>query len=347
MRIAMHPRHGVDFPTSVDEISELEQHGLDTVVVAEAYSFDAVSRLGYLAARTSTVELATGILPLYVRTPTLTATTAAGLDYVSGGRFVLGIGTSGPQVIEGFHGVPFDAPVQRTRELIEICRRVWRREEVTYDGDVYTLPLPEAVGTGLGKALKMIDRPLRGRIPIQVAAIGPLNVELAAELAEGWQPIFFHPERADRVWGDALAAGRARRAADLGPLEIMTSAPVAIGDYVESLRSHARERLAFYIGGMGARGRNFYNDLARRYGYVDEAQRIQELFLDGSRAAAIAAVPDELVDATSLIGTAEHVAHRLQAFADAGVTTVIAQVVEESHEARLRALEALRSLAPG
>jgi F420-dependent oxidoreductase-like protein len=282
-------------------------------------------------------------LPLYVRTPTLTATTAAGLDYVSGGRFVLGIGTSGPQVIEGFHGVAFDAPVQRTRELIEICRRVWRREEVTYDGAAYTLPLPGEQGTGLGKALKMIDRPLRARIPIQVAAIGPRNVELTAELAEGWQPIFFHPERSDEVWGDALAAGRARRDAALGPLEIMTSVPVAIGDDVQPLRALARERLAFYIGGMGARGRNFYNDLARRYGYVAEAERIQQLFLDGRRADAVAAVPDELVDATSLIGTAEHVTQRLRAFADAGVTTVIAQVLDESHEARRAALEALRT----
>lgn len=340
----MHPRHSVDFATSVDEIAELEREGLDAVVIAEAYSMDAVSRLGYIAARTSRVELATGILPIYSRTPTLTAMTAAGLDLVSNGRFVLGIGTSGPQVIEGFHGVAFDEPVQRTRELIEICRAVWRREPVSYQGRAYTLPLPTELGTGLGKPLKMIDTPLRERIPIQVASIGPRNVELTAELAEGWQPIFFHPDRAHDVFGSALAAGAARRPAELGPLQVMTSVPVSIGDDVDEHLDQARQRLAFYIGGMGARGRNFYNDLARRYGYVDEAARVQELFLDGQRAEALAAVPDELVRSTSLIGPAEHVRERLGAFAAAGVTTVIAQAMVDTHDGRLAALAQLRDL---
>jgi F420-dependent oxidoreductase-like protein len=345
MRIAMHPRHSVDFASSVDEIAELEREGLDAVVIAEAYSMDAVSRLGYVAARTSRVELATGILPIYSRTPALTAMTAAGLDMVSGGRFVLGIGTSGPQVIEGFHGVAFDEPVQRTRELIEICRAVWRREEVSYDGQVYTLPLPAERGSGLGKALKMIDTPVRSRIPIQVASIGPRNVELTAELAEGWQPIFFHPDRAADVFGPALAAGKARRLPELGPFDVMTSVPVAIGADVDAHLEQARQRLAFYIGGMGARGRNFYNDLARRYGYVDEAARIQEHFLSGDRAAAVAAVPDELVRSTSLIGTPEHVRDRLAAYAAAGVTTVVAQAMDDTREGRLAALAQLRELS--
>ena len=344
MRIAMHPRHSADFATSVDEIAELEREGLDGVVIAEAYSMDAVSRLGYIAARTSRVELATGILPIYSRTPTLTAMTAAGLDLVSNGRFVLGIGTSGPQVIEGFHGVAFDEPVQRTRELIEICRAVWRREEVSYDGRTYTLPLPADRGTGLGKPLKLIDTPLRERIPIQVASIGPRNVELTAEIAEGWQPIFFHPDRAGAVFGAALAAGTSRRLAELGPLETMTSVPVAIGDDVDEHLEQARQRLAFYIGGMGARGRNFYNDLARRYGYVDDAERIQELFLGGKRTEAIAAVPDELVRSTSLIGSADHVRERLAAFAAAGVTTIIAQAMVDTRAGRLSALAQLRDL---
>lgn len=344
MRIAMHPRHSTDFATSVEEIAELEHEGLDGVVIAEAYSMDAVSRLGYIAARTSRVELATGILPIYSRTPTLTAMTAAGLDLVSNGRFVLGIGTSGPQVIEGFHGVAFDDPVQRTREIMEICRAVWRREEVSYDGSAYTLPLPADQGMGLGKPLKLIDTPVRERIPIQVASIGPRNVELTAELAEGWQPIFFHPDRAGAVFGAALAAGSSRRPAELGPLETMTSVPVAVGDDVDEHLEQARQRLAFYIGGMGARGRNFYNDLARRYGYVEEAARIQDLFLGGKRAEAIAAVPDELVRSTSLIGPADHVRERLAAFAAAGVTTIIAQAMVDTREGRLAALAQLRDL---
>jgi F420-dependent oxidoreductase-like protein len=345
MRIAMHPRHGVDFATSVDELAELEREGLDAVVIAEAYSMDAVSRLGYVAARTTRVELATGILPIYSRTPTLTAMTAAGLDLVSGGRFTLGIGTSGPQVIEGFHGVAFDEPVQRTRELIEICRSVWRREEVRYAGRSYTLPLPPQLGTGLGKPLKMIDAPVRANIPIQVASIGPRNVELTAELAEGWQPIFFHPDRAHAVFGDALAAGSAKRDPGLGPLQVMTSVPVAIGEDADRYLEPARQRLAFYIGGMGARGRNFYNDLAQRYGYIDEAARIQELFLDGQRAEAIAAVPDELVRSTSLIGPPAHVRDRLAAFAAAGVTTVIAQAMADTRQGRLDVLAGLKDLS--
>jgi F420-dependent oxidoreductase-like protein len=341
----MHPRASAEWRTAVDELAELEAAGLDAVVVAEAYSFDAISRVGYLAARTERVELATGILPIYIRTPTLTAMTAAGLDYVSGGRFTLGLGTSGPQVIEGFHGVAFDEPVRRTRELIEICRQVWRRDDVTFAGDCYTVPLPPERGTGLGKALHLIDHPVRERVPIQIAAIGPRNVELAAELAEGWQPIFFHPDRAEQVWGAALAAGRSRRDPSLGPLQLMTSVPVAIGEHVDDLLEPARSRLAFYIGGMGARGRNFYNDLAARYGFADAAASIQEHFLAGRRAEAIAAVPDELVRATSLIGSAGFVRERLAAFAAAGVGTLIASVVSDTHSERLATLAQLRELA--
>ncbi len=220
MRIGLSINYAGGFKDVAAEVADLENAGLDIVFVPEAYSFDAVSALGYLAASTQRVELASGILQLYTRTPTLTAMTAAGLDYVSDGRFTLGLGASGPQVIEGFHGVPYDAPIGRTREVIEICRQVWRREPVQHRGKHYTIPLPADRGTGLGKPLKLINSPVRERIPILVAALGPKNVEMAAEIAEGWQPIFYLPEKARDVWGESLAAGRAKRAAELGELEI-------------------------------------------------------------------------------------------------------------------------------
>src|SRR5580692_1511821 len=216
MRVGMLLNYAGGFSETVKELTDFEAAGLDIIFVPEAYSFDAVSQLGFIAARTTTLEIASGILPIYSRTPALTAMTAAGLDYVSGGRFTLGLGTSGPQVIEGWHGVPYDAPVGRTRELVEICRLVWRRERLDYQGKHYTLPYDG--GTGLGKPLKLINHPVRERIPIVIAALGPKNVALAAELAEGWQPIFYLPEKAAGVWGAALAAGRAKRDAALGEL---------------------------------------------------------------------------------------------------------------------------------
>src|SRR6201990_1978486 len=267
MRIGMFLSYAGGFAETVTDLADYERAGLQIVFVPEAYSFDAVSQLGFIAAKTSTLEIASGILPIYSRTPTLTAMTAAGLDHVSGGRFTLGLGSSGPQVIEGFHGVPYDAPLGRTREIIEICRAVWRRERVEYQGKHYTLPLPANQGTGLGKPLKLINHPVRERIPIFIAAIGPKNVELAAELAEGWQAFFFHPERARDVWGGPLAAGGARRDPALGPLDVVVGAPLAIGEGTEELLDLMRPMFALYIGGMGAKGRNFYNSLAQRYGY--------------------------------------------------------------------------------
>src|SRR5882757_10786828 len=218
------------FDETVAAVADYERAGLQILFVPEAYSFDAVSQLGFIAARTERLEIASGILQLYTRTPSLTAMTAAGLDYVSGGRFTLGIGASGPQVIEGFHGVPYTAPLGHTRELVEICRMVWRRERVEYQGKYYQIPLPADRGTGLGKPLKLINHPVRDRIPITIAALGPQNVQLTAEIAEGWQPVFFYPERADDVWGESLRAGYAKRDPDLGPLDIMASAPLAIGE---------------------------------------------------------------------------------------------------------------------
>ena len=249
------------FAETVTELADYERAGLDIVFVPEAYSFDAVSQLGFIAAKTERVQIASGIFQLYSRTPALTAMTAAGLDYVSGGRFMLGLGASGPQVIEGWHGVPYDAPVGRAREVIEICRMVWRRERLAYQGRYYRLPLEG--GTGLGKPLKLINHPVRERIPIALAAIGPKNVALAAELAESWMPIFYLPEKSADVWGAAVAEGAAKRDPALGPLDVIAHAALAIGDDVAHLRDLGRPQLALYIGGMGARGRNFYNDLAR------------------------------------------------------------------------------------
>jgi F420-dependent oxidoreductase-like protein len=347
MRIGVMLDYSGGFREAANRVVELEKVGVDVAVVAEAYSFDAVSQLGYLAAKTSTVELASGVLPIYTRTPSLLAMTAAGLDFVSDGRFRLGLGTSGPQVIEGFHGVPFDAPLGRTREVVEICRQVWRRERVSYPGKHYQIPLAAGRGTGLGKALQIINHPVRERIPISIAALGPKNVELTAEIAEGWQPVFFSPEKAQSVWGQALAAGRAKRDPTLGPLDVMVAASLAIGDDVEDRLAWVKPQLALYIGGMGARNRNFYHNLATRYGFGEVANRIQELYLTGRKSAAIAAVPDELVRQISLVGPRGFVAERVAAFADAGVTTLLATPLSTDRDESVRYVEELRPLLPG
>ncbi|MBN6057903.1 LLM class F420-dependent oxidoreductase [Nonomuraea sp. RK-328] len=345
MRIGMALNYSGGFKETVAELADYEKAGLDIVFVAEAYSFDAVSQMGYIAARTERLEIASGILPIYSRTPTLLAMTAAGMDYVSDGRFTLGIGASGPQVIEGFHGVPYTAPIARTREVIEICRQVWRRERVQFEGRHYTLPLPPDQGTGLGKPLKLINHPVRPRIPIVVAAIGPKNVEVAAELAEGWEPIFYMPEKAGAVWGEALAAGKARRDPELGELDVIAQASLAIGDDVAGLLEFGRPVAALYIGGMGAKGRNFYNDLARRYGYEKEAEQIQELYLDGKKDEAAALVPDELLRSISLIGDEGFVRDRVQAMRESGVTTLNVAPLGRTHEERVRLIERIKEIA--
>src|SRR5580693_155904 len=222
------------FAESARQAAELEKVGLDTVWVAEAYGFDAPSFMGYLAAKTERVEIGAAILPIYSRTPTLIAMTAAGIDALSGGRCVLGLGASGPQVIEGFHGVPYTQPLTRTREIIEICRTVWAREApLTHDGAVFHIPLPAGQGTGLGKALKIIGHPVRSRIPIWVASLGEKNVAMTAEVADGWLPIFFVPEKANDVFGDSLKAGTAKRDPSLGPLQIAAGGIFAIGEESE------------------------------------------------------------------------------------------------------------------
>jgi len=343
MRVGTFLSYAGGFSETVVELADYERAGVDIVFVPEAYSFDAVSQLGFIAARTERMQIGSGIFPIYSRTPALLAMTAAGLDYVSGGRFTLGLGASGPQVIEGWHGVPYDAPIGRTREVIEICRMVWRRERLAYQGKYYRLPLEG--GTGLGKPLKLINHPVRERIPIALAAIGLKNVELAAELAESWMPIFYFPEKAAQVWGGALAEGEAKRDPALGPLDVIAHVALAIGDDVTGLRDYSRPELALYIGGMGAKVRNFYNDLAGRYGYEAEAKAIQDAYLDGRKAEAEALVPAELIERTSLIGPEGYVAERIAAFRSSGVTTLNVTPLAPTHEARVRLIERARALA--
>jgi len=311
------------FKQAAQQVVEMEKAGLDLVWVAEAYGFDGPSLMGYLAALTDKVEIGAAILPIYTRTPTLIAMTAAGIDALSDGRFHLGLGASGPQVIEGFHGVPYTNPLGKTREIVEICRDVWKREApLVHEGKNFTLPLPPEQGTGLGKPLKIIAHPVRSEIPIWIAALGEKNVELTAEIADGWIPILFIPERAQDVWGAPLKAGAAERASGLSPMMITAGGLLAIGEgpEVTALREFQRSMVALYVGGMGAKGKNFYNELAVRYGYGKEAEVIQDLYLSGKKKEAEAAVPEEFLELTTLCGPVSYVKDRIAAFKDAGVT---------------------------
>jgi F420-dependent oxidoreductase-like protein len=314
---------------AADQVKALEDAGLDTVWVAEAYGFDSPTLMGYLAARTERVEIGSAILNVYSRTPSALLQTAAGLDNVSQGRAIIGLGASGPQVIEGFHGVPYDKPLGRTKEIVDLIRRGLRRETLVHDG-IFTLPLPEGLGTGLGKPLKLMNRPERPSVPLYIAALGPKSVEGAAEYADGWLPFLFVPERSGDVWGEALAAGKAKRPDDLAPLEICAGGMVAIGEGPETkaLLDFARPTVTLYVGGMGARGKNFYNDLFASYGYEDEARTIQDLYLDGKKREAAAAVPDEMVDEVALCGPKERIAELVEPWKSSPVTTMVLATVQ-------------------
>jgi F420-dependent oxidoreductase-like protein len=298
--------------------------------------------MGYLAAKTERVEIGSAILNIYSRTPSALLQTAAGLDNVSNGRAIIGLGASGPQVIEGFHGVPYDKPLGRTKEIIELIRSGLRRETLVHEG-IFTLPLPEGQGTGLGKPLKLLTRPERPSIPLYIAALGPKSVEGAAEYADGWLPFLYVPEKAGQVWGDALAAGRAKRQEGLDPLEICAGGMVAIGEGPETkaLLDFARPLVALYVGGMGARGKNFYHDLAVKYGYEQEAQEIQDLYLGGNKRDAEAKVPLELLELGNLVGPASYVKERIAAFAEAGVTNLQVMPASDDPPATIRQLREL------
>jgi F420-dependent oxidoreductase-like protein len=309
---------------AADDVVALERAGLDVLWVPEAYGFDSPTLMGYLAARTETVEIGSGIVNIYSRTPGALLQTAAGLDNVSGGRAILGLGASGPQVIEGFHGVPYDKPLGRLREIVDLVRRGMRREVLTNEG-LYPLPLPEGQGTGLGKPLKILTHPERDSVPIWIAALGLKSVQQTAEIADGWIPTLFHPERSDRVWGDALRAGAEKRDPALGPLEVTAGGVLSVTEdtaTADAVLDFARPHFALYVGGMGARGKNFYNDVAKAYGYEEQATRIQDLYLDGKKKEAEAEVPLEWLRAANLVGPASYVQERIAAFREAGVTTL-------------------------
>jgi F420-dependent oxidoreductase-like protein len=285
---------------------EAEQLGYRSAWAAEAWGTDAVTVLSWLAATTSTIEIGSAIMQMPARTPANTAMTAATLDLMSGGRFILGLGTSGPQVVEGWHGQPWGKPLTRTREYVEIVRRVLRREALEFEGDQYSV-------TPRGKALKLMMRPLRREIPIYLAALSPKNVRLAFEIADGWLPIFFSPERAQEAFGYEPREG----------FEIAPSVQAIVTDDVASARDFLRPLLALYVGGMGSKETNFYNRLVCRYGYEAEAARIQELYLEGKQLEAIAAVPDALIDEVTLVGSPERIRDRLDAWREAGVTRLL------------------------
>ena len=338
MRISTLLQYAGNPREAADSVVALEDAGLDIVWVAEAYGFDSPTLMGYLAAKTERVQIGSAILNIYSRTPALIAQTIAGLDNVSGGRAILGIGASGPQVVEGWHGVPYDRPLGRTRELVDLVRRALRREVLTNEG-IFTLPLPAGQGTGLGKPLKMLTHPERSAVPIYVAALGVKSVESTAEIADGWLPYPYAPEHARDVWGSALAAGTAKRSADLAPMEIAAGGMVAVGDDVKGLLDLVRSQFALYIGGMGAKGKNFYNDLVSQYGFAAEAEKIQDLYLEGHKREAEALVPTELLEMCNLVGPESYVKERIAALRESGVTVLNMTPVDRDPAGLVRRLK--------
>ncbi len=317
--------YGTAISDNFSLIQLAEDLGYDSVWTAEAYGSDALTPLAYIAARTERIKLGSGVFQMPARTPAMTAMTAATLDQMSGGRFLLGLGVSGPQVVEGWHGRAFGKPLKVSREYVAIVRSMLARDEpVEFDGEYYQLPYAGDDATGLGKPLKIMLRP-RKDIPVYLAAIGPKNVELTAEIADGWLPIFFSPERTRAVYEPLLEAGFAKAGdPEKGSrFDIAPTVSALVTDDLESARLQMKPQLGLYIGGMGAKGRNFYNDLAKRYGYEEEAEKIQDLYLDGKKMEATMAVPDELVDEVCLLGSPDMIKDRLDAWNDAGVGTMI------------------------
>jgi F420-dependent oxidoreductase-like protein len=297
-------------------VQRAEALGYDSAWAAEAWGTDAVTVLAWLAASTSRIKVGSAIMQIPGRTPANAAMTAATLDLMSGGRFILGLGTSGPQVVEGWHGEAWGKPLGKTREYVDIVRTALRREVVAHEGEHYRIPYDGPGATGLGKPLKLMLRPLRAEVPIYLAAIGPRNVALAAEIADGWLPIFVDPERFGAAFGPSIGGAREG-------FEIAATVSVLVGDDVTALRDALKPYIALYVGGMGAKGQNFYNALVRRYGWEAEADRIQELYLDGKQRDAAAAVPDALVDALALVGPKERIRDRLEAWRETPVTTLV------------------------
>ncbi|MFV0534211.1 MAG: LLM class F420-dependent oxidoreductase [Cumulibacter sp.] len=341
MKIGVTFGSSTNFPEMLDEIAAYDAAGADAIWLGESYGFDAIGPLGALSQITKGALLGPGIVSAYSRTPALLAQSALTLDALSGGRAVLGLGASGPAVIEGWHGVPYERPVARMAAIIDICRRVWAREVAT-GSRLYPVPINSR------RALKVMATGPRTKIPIYIAALGAASVQMTARKADGWSSVMFWPERADGVWGNALREGHSRRSEDLAALQIVAPAHVAIdSDQTDQQWDALRAHTAHYVGGMGPRGQNFYHDVLSRYGLGIEADRIADLYLDKQREQAAAAVPQEYLDGVALIGTREHVRQRLQVYADAGVSMLNVTLAGSTSDERIAQLRLVRELAAG
>ena len=331
---------------AVEIVQAAERAGYDSVWAAESYGSDAVSVLAYLAAKTETIQLGAAILQVPARPPAAAAMAGVTIDALSGGRFIFGFGPSGPQVSEGWYGVPYAKPWGRTREYVEVVKKIVAREgRLEHSGEHYTLPLSDGEGvTGQGKALKLNIHPVRSEIPVYLGAIGRKSVELAAEIADGWIPIFFSVDKWQEAWGEHIEAGLAKGGRTREQFQVSPSVQVAIGGDLDAARGMVKAGLLLYIGGMGSKKTNFYADLTRRFGFAEVADEVQSLYLDGKREEAYAAIPDELVDATAMIGTEEEVAERVKRFDEAGVDRMIVSPMHQKPEESLHTLERLADM---
>ncbi|HHU09664.1 MAG TPA: LLM class F420-dependent oxidoreductase [Intrasporangiaceae bacterium] len=345
--------HGTDAAAALETITQAavfaDHLGYSVAWVAEAYGSDAPTIMSWIGAKTSSVDVGAAVLQIPARSPAMTAMTTATLDALTGGRFRLGLGVSGPQVSEGWHGVRFTSPLGRTREYIDIVRSALRRERLEYAGRHFTLPLPD----GPGKALKLTIRPVREEVPIYLAAVGPKNLELTGEIADGWLAVFFAPELAgdqlDAIRRGRRAAGKGTEADPLDGFDVVPTVPVVLTDDVAEGLRRVAPYSALYIGGMGSREQNFYNQLACRMGFEKEAELIQDLYLAGRHRDAADAVPDEFLDATALVGDRDRIAQRVQRYADAGVTTLAVAPYSRGLDEGARLLQTMAEivLAPG
>ena len=342
MRLGLHVGYwglGLTSEQQLALVKEAESVGYDSVWAAEAYGSDTATVLAWLAAQTSKIKIGSAIFQMPARTPAMTAMTAATLDQLSEGRMILGIGSSGPQVAEGWHGQPFARQLARTREYVDILRMALARERVEYEGDTYVLPIPD----GPGKALKLMIATVQERIPIYIAAIGPKNTRLTGEIADGWIPTFFSPEHVGE-FRELLSEGAETAGKTLDDFDMAPMVNVAIDDDLDRARDVMRPILALYVGGMGSRDKNFYNALVRRYGFEDAAAEVQNLYLDGKKAEAAAALPAELIDMTSICGPADRVKERLSVYRDAGVGTLITTPMAFEPDARVKMMRELAEL---
>lgn len=343
--LLVHIRSGPRGEQAIAEVQAAEAAGYDSVWVNESYGSDAVSMLGWLAPQTSTIQLGAAIMPAPARPPTAAAMAGATLDQLSGCRFIFGFGPTGPQVSEGWYGVPYRKPWGRVREYVEVVREVIARQgPLEHSGPHYELPLGPGAGTGQGKPLKLNFRPPREEIPVFLGAIGRKSVELCAEIADGWIPAYLDPGSWEQMWGEHLEAGFAASGRSRSDLEISPTVQVAIDGNLEEARAGARMRLTLYLGGMGSKQFNFYGELTRRMGYGEVADRVQELFLDGRKEEAFNAVPDELLDRICLMGTEAEVAEGLGRYQAAGIDRLIAIPVHADPAERLHTIQRLAAL---